>query len=423
MIKYSYRKSNKEITGGELVRIGKFAESNNLTIDTVRHYMDLGLIIPEMQGGQYYFDDRCKSDLEDILNLKGMGFTLNEIKSIFMFRRLGNLTPYEQNQYYKTFFESKYKSIGEEIDNLKEIRNNLKIKIQELHNISIERKNKIGIDFRNLNMFKCLKCNGDLILSKGSVDSNQVIDGKLTCNCGVEYDIDDGILIINHEPIDHGLKFDYKYIEEYISLTDIEYLDNVYKNLELMHKKIEFDNFKNKTILELGSGNGFFLRHIYNELPDDSIYIAVDNDIGRHKFLKSMLELIDSNKNIIFICSDFTKIPIGNKSIDIIVDFSGSSNYGFSKEQFLLNEIDNYIKESAWLIGSYIIFKNFGVNSKIDDKYRKSFILKNVKEKIKNLNYELIYEKVSEPLGKGGKYENYFVKGEEVYSYLYYGKR
>ncbi len=413
----------KEIIGGELVRIGKFAESNNLTVDTVRHYMDLGLIIPEMQGGQYYFDDRCKSDLEDILSLKGMGFTLNEIKSIFIFRRLGNLTPYEQNQYYKTFFESKYKSIEQEIDNLKGIRNNLKFKIQELNNYNKEQKNKIGIDFKNLNIFKCLKCKEDLILSKGSIDKNQVIDGVLRCNCGVEYNIEDGILIINDNLNNYGFKFDSNYIEEYISLTDIKYLDNIYKNLEWVHKKIEFDGFANKIILELGSGVGFFLRNIYNELPDNSIYIAVDNDLGRHKFLKGMLELTDCNKNIIFICSDFTKIPIQDKSIDVLVDISGSSNYAFLNEKFLLDEIDNYVKEFAWLIGSYIIFKNFSVNSKIDDKYRKSFILNNIKEEIKNLNYEPIYEKVSEPLGKGGKYEDYFVKGEEVYSYLYYGKR
>lgn len=411
------------ILGGELVRIGKFAESNNLTVDTVRHYMDLGLIIPEMQGGQYYFDDRCKSDLEDILSLKGMGFTLNEIKSIFIFRRLGNLTPYEQNQYYKTFFESKYKSIEQEIDNLKGIRNNLKFKIQELNNYNKEQKNKIGIDFRNLNIFKCLQCKGDLILSKGSIDKNQVIDGVLRCNCGVEYNIEDGILIINDNLNNYGFKFDSNYIEEYISLTDIKYLDNIYKNLELVHKKIEFDGFANKIILELGSGVGFFLRNIYNELPDNSIYIAVDNDLGRHKFLKEMLELIDCNKNIIFICSDFTKIPIQDKSIDVLVDISGSSNYAFLNEKFLLDEIDNYVKEFAWLIGSYIIFKNFSVNSKIDDKYRKGFILNNIKEEIKKLNYEPIYEKVSEPLGKGGKHEDYFVKGEEVYSYLYYGKR
>ena len=416
-------KCDKLLIGGELVRIGKFAESNNLTIDTVRHYMELGLIIPEMQGGQYYFDSRCKLDLDEVLNLKTMGFTLNEIKSIFIFRRLGNLTPYEQNQYYKAFFENKYISVGKEIENLREVRKKLKYKIQELESLNINPKNKIGIDFKHLNVFKCLKCNSNLVLSKGNVDNNKIIDGVLRCSCGLEYIIEDGILVINQQSKGHGVNFDFNYIVEYISLTDIEYLDKVYRNLELIHKKIEFDEFKNKMILELGSGSGFFLRHIYNELPDDAIYIAVDNDLERHKFLKNMLELMNCNKNIIFICTDFSEIPIEDKSIDVLVDFTGSSNYGFLNEEFLLKEIDKYIKGSAWLIGTYIMFKNFSINSKIAEEYRKSFILNNIQENINNLHYKPIYENVSAPLDKGGKYEDYFVKGEEVYSYLYYGKR
>ena len=158
-------------------------------------------------------------------------------------------------------------------------------------------------------------------------------------------------------------------------------------------------------------------------LPDNTIYIAVDNDLERHKFLKNMLELMNCNKNIIFICTDFSEIPIEDKSIDVLVDFTGSSNYGFLNEEFLLKKIDKYVKASAWLIGSYIIFKNFSMNSKITGEYRKNFILNNIQENINNLYYKPIYENVSAPLDKGGKYEDYFVKGEEVYSYSYYGKR
>lgn len=32
------------------MKIGKFGEKNNLSIDTIRHYMDLRLIIPEKKG-------------------------------------------------------------------------------------------------------------------------------------------------------------------------------------------------------------------------------------------------------------------------------------------------------------------------------------------------------------------------------------
>ena len=188
-------------------------------------------------------------------------------------------------------------------------------------------------------------------------------------------------------------------------------------------KKIDFNDFKNKTILELGSGVGFFLRNIYNELPEDSIYIAIDNNLERHRFLKSILETMKCSKNIIFICCDFTKIPIEDKSIDVVVDIFGSSNYAFSNEEFLLDKVDEYIKQQSYLIGSYIIFKKFIINSKIADTYKKNYYLDNIKEKIKNQYYKTIYDKQSKVLKNGGKYEDYFVRGEEVYFYLYYGKR
>lgn len=37
----------KYLNGRDIMKIGKFGEVNNLSIDTIRHYMDLSLIIPE----------------------------------------------------------------------------------------------------------------------------------------------------------------------------------------------------------------------------------------------------------------------------------------------------------------------------------------------------------------------------------------
>ncbi|CCQ95427.1 putative transcriptional regulator, MerR family [[Clostridium] ultunense Esp] len=405
------------------MKIGEFANSNNLTIDTIRHYMDLGLIIPEKQGGQYYFDSRCQSDLENILNLKDMKFTLNEIKTIFLFRRLGKLTPYQEYEYYKAFYKNKYDSICQEVESLRDAKNKLQMKMKELVVKENKQKIKMGIDIRRLNLFKCVKCNGNLNLSQGNILDNQIIEGVLKCSCGVEYKIHDGILLVDNKKEQDGLTFDYDYIEDYINLTNVEYLENIYTSLEWMYKKIDFTSFNEKIIMELGSGAGFFLRHIYNDLPRDCVYLAIDYDYNRHIFLKNMLESIGIRKNIIFICCDFLDIPIEDNSIDILVDYSGTSNYSFEHKEFLLDLVNNYIKNRAYLIGAYILFKNFHFNSKIDSPFRRNFILDNINDKIINLGYIPIYEKVSEPIAKGGKYEDYFVKGEEVYFYLFYGKR
>ena len=90
------------------MKIGKFAQVNNLSIDTIRHYMDLGLILPEKQGGQYCFDSRCQKALEQILNLKGLGFNLSEIKIIFFYESFGRLTDYEGDINYLLISTGKF---------------------------------------------------------------------------------------------------------------------------------------------------------------------------------------------------------------------------------------------------------------------------------------------------------------------------
>src|SRR5690606_41576766 len=59
-------------------------------------------------------------------------FTLNEIKTIFLFRRLGKLTPYQEYEYYKAFYKNKYDSICQEVESLRDAKNKLQMKMKEL---------------------------------------------------------------------------------------------------------------------------------------------------------------------------------------------------------------------------------------------------------------------------------------------------
>ncbi|MBZ9622133.1 MerR family transcriptional regulator [Clostridium sp. FP2] len=408
------------------MKIGKFTMQNNITIDAVRYYIELGLIIPEKSGGQYDFDERCKSDLEKTIKLKGQGFTLNEIKAIFVLKRIGKLTTYQENEYYRDIYCNKKIELSSKIKELERFRDKLEETIEDLSKIKCMDNFKIGIDIEALKLFSCLKCGKELILSDGIITNNQVMEGNLKCTCGEDYKIEDGILLVGSVQSETNLSAQSETnldIVDYVNSTDSEYLDNVYSGLEYMNKKIQFEELNNKIILEIGSGAGFFLRSIYIDLPDDSLYIAVDNDLNRHKFLKSMLQKSEYNKRVIFLCCDFLKMPLKDNLVDVLIDFNGTSNYSFEHEEFLLNLIDKSLKRKLIMIAAYITFNNFSIDSSIIEKVRKNFILKSIKNNILNLQYNIIDEKTSKSISKGGKYENYFKCNEGISSYIVYAKR
>jgi DNA-binding transcriptional MerR regulator len=408
------------------MKIGKFTMQNNITVDAVRYYIELGLIIPEKSGGQYDFDERCKSDLEKTIKLKGQGFTLSEIKAIFVLKRIGKLTTYQENEYYRDIYCNKKIELSSKIKELERFRDKLEETIEDLSKIKCMDNFKMGIDIEALKLFSCLKCGKELILSDGIITNNQVVEGNLKCTCGEDYKIEDGILLVGSVQSETNLSAQSETnldIVDYVNSTDSEYLDNVYSGLEYMNKKIQFEELNNKIILEIGSGAGFFLRSIYTDLPDDALYIAVDNDLNRHKFLKSMLQKSEYNKKVIFLCCDFLKMPLKDNLVDVLIDFNGTSNYSFEHEEFLLNLIDKSLKRKLIMIAAYITFNNFSIDSSIIEKVRKNFILKNIKNNILNLQYNIIDEKTSKSISKGGKYENYFKCNEGMSSYIVYAKR
>ena len=64
-------------------RIGEIARLSGLTLRTIRYYGELGLL-PESRtgGGQRYYSDQDLVYLKRIIELKGLGFSLEEIARI-----------------------------------------------------------------------------------------------------------------------------------------------------------------------------------------------------------------------------------------------------------------------------------------------------------------------------------------------------
>lgn len=414
------------------MKIGQFAKEHQTSIDTIRHYMSLGLLIPQKNSAQFDFDDTCSLDFREIIELKNIGFTLNEIQQLILYRRIGKLTEYDQRVTYTSFFEKKSQQIDQEIRHLSEIKSNLhkaleKMKTELDQEASIITET-LGIKLSSIDLFACPLCHAPLEIAEGTIQNGTLINGNLTCSCSYQLRIIEGILytpelLSSHETVDSATLTHYSenYIDEYINTTHISYLKKLLEGLNWSTHHIQIEDLKHAKALELGSGHGYFLRHMLDSFPESCTYIAVDHDPIKTLWLKKIIERSHPKCNIIFLCADFAQLPLRFDTIDVLLDISGSSNYAFEHSDFLLDLIDPYLKKNARLHAYYILFENFAPTSKIPLPLRDGFNSKRIKAHLIDLHYQCLNDYTTAPVEKGGPLEDYFVEGEKVKTYLYHG--
>ncbi len=409
------------------MKISEFAARFGVKNDTVRYYMDLNLIIPVKKGGHYHFDEKCVEDMQEVLKLKKMEFSLQEIKDIFNFKRIGKLTSYQQLNYYQGLYRQKIREIEEKIDELIKAKEELEEKIAELLSDQ-NQMTTIGIDLSVLKLFSCPECNHELLLSAEKVEANQVIEGSLHCDCGKSLHIKNGILYAG-DPDSYAEQGDNRYqnhIEDYIKTTNPDFIDESYQSLDWMQRQLGFETLSGKVIMEPGSGYGFFLRQIYENLPADSVYICIDNNPQLNKYLKQMLEMTSKRAKIIFITGDLPELPLKDHVIDLLFDFTGTSCFAFENRGFLTELLKNYLKEQATLLATFIIYQKFGPNNIVPEPFRKNFTYKNIKEELININFKIEneFKSESQTIQKSmGKYESFAQPGDQIYSYQILAKR
>lgn len=415
------------------MKIGQFAKRNNVSIDTIRHYMDLNLIFPEKYGSYYHFDQACQNDFDDLIHLKTLGFSLSEISKILIYKRIGNLTDVEKRDSFLSFFRKKYDWVNKEIESLLVTKQGLQDAIYQYSEAKSSATRVKGLPLDGLALLKCPHCQSTLITESGQIVQNSILNGTLTCQrCEAAYHmkIIDGILVSSDFEPDSTFSYSHlvteaseTYIDQYLRSTDPDYLQKLYASLQWSSRHNRFNELKQgDLILELGSGHGYFLRYHLDLFDKELFYVAVDHDIEKLVWLKSIMDQQETRLKIVYICSDFKEIPLADQSVNLLLDVSGSSNYAFEHTEFLLDDLMPLLHDQAQFHGYFILFDKFAKNSIIEMAFRPNFKLETIKSALERLGLESFNVYQSPSVTKGGPMENYFVSGESVFTYIVNGK-
>ena len=405
------------------MKIGQFAKNHQVSIDTVRHYMDMKLLVPVKDGAHYRFDNRCHDEMDWIVRLKALGFNLSEIKSLLSFMRIGKMSDYQQSDLYrKIFIERLEKTIGE-IKILEDHRSRLEKEIQEMNQTEKKDRLRFGIPLNSLPLFACNDCGGNLTLKSAEIADEEIVNGELVCGCGRKYMIIDGILHSSGKILDESGSNYIEHISDYILATPQEYIDRLFASIGWGCSAFEEVEQKDRVAIDLGSGLGVFLRNIYDRLDDTLTYLVVDHNVYMHSFLRDILSKAEVKKRVLFIASGFNDLPLKKNCADIVIDVAGSSNYAFDNDTFLLREIDPLVSREATLLSGMLMFDNFSENSQIPKSRRELFIKPSIVKKVEALGYKIESMSETDRVSEGGIYEDFFVQGEKIFTLLIKAKR
>ncbi|MBB6217103.1 DNA-binding transcriptional MerR regulator [Anaerosolibacter carboniphilus] len=407
------------------MKIGEFAKKHNVSVDRIRHYMDLELLLPQKLGGHYSFTKEDSTNLVEILELKKMNFSLTEIQQLFAYKRLTAMKTNEDQLHFKRFLETKKNALLLQQIDLEKTIQYLQEKIEDIQFEDALPHGILGIPLSFIPSIYCPLCNKSLLLIGGRIENNMLIEGSFQCDCGYSAKVAKGILIsLDHEDIGKITPIDQSYTTlDYVMNTSTKFINFMYRAINTVKEALKNENLANSVILELGTGSGIFLRQILEQLPVNTFYIITDHDLKRIQGVKNYLQRESIHKNFVFLCTDFEKLPLASASIDYAIDYWGSVTYNPKATKFLPDVLAPKIKQNGKYLGIFVCFNKLSQRLKqLPEENRcfyRSVYLQSLFEKshYKTLEYKELGSideaGIYEPLIDGGSVSELYWCGEK----------
>ena len=122
---------------GADMKIGEFAKKFDTSVSTVRHYINLGLLVPEKDGFQYCFEDDDCREMEIITTMKNAGFKLSELNKYLSIFRFYNRDDYLLYEKLLEYLRSKKSDLYAERHQINTYIRLINKKIKEIENSSV----------------------------------------------------------------------------------------------------------------------------------------------------------------------------------------------------------------------------------------------------------------------------------------------
>ncbi|MDR1619852.1 MAG: MerR family transcriptional regulator [Clostridiales bacterium] len=406
------------------MRIGEFAEKFGVKPFTVRHYIDKGLLLAERTGSQYIFSENDVLDMNLVLKLRAMAFSIGEIQEILSYRRVASPATDASRQQLIHRLIHQLACNKQEICRYQDANNEI-IKLlaelkKELRESQTDANMRRGLSNRIIDLLCCPDCGCTPSVSDASFVNADLLSATITCACGYHARIENGIYI-DESTMRRKTVFGIPLTstDAYLSTVSQEFVNFKYKGMHVLSKQLAAYLRGNEVILEMDFCSGFFLGQFLEYVPPSATYILMDYDLDRLKGQKTIHDK-SSKCGHIYLCCKYNRLPIKNESLDVIIDRDYTKDCARDNGTFMLDDALPRLKRGGILAGTYPF-----VNASADDD---SLLGSAMNKAFVQLEFQrrglfCMYSKEIGPVTEDGSPYHQDILNKKLYQMIYIGKK
>ncbi|MED1470548.1 MerR family transcriptional regulator [Bacillus salipaludis] len=408
------------------MKISSFAKKFKVSIDTIRYYMNLGLLIPVKTGTYYEFDQTCEEDMNLITELKSFEFTLNEIREIIDLKRITLLRDHEDLDFYVKLLEQKKAGISYEISKLQSTVQKIDQKMEILRHKETN-ESSTGFSLLFFPFLRCPVCSGSFQFQNALIQNESIIDGSIHCTCGYHAEIHKSILYAPN--LDNSIQNSaYLYEHKTVGEMSTDLVKMIEKCSLFTYQNLKNVKLTNKMILEPCIDTFVFLPKYLHLLQENAYYIFCGSKQEMIEKLKAKIDSINPALKVLYIVNSSLHLPLANHSVDYLIDSISFNDYALFNPVFPLAKLTNLCKEDATIIGCTAYYRQGAKSIRKMEKLYPNAYLKNfekdfIKANISNFQFQLEENFLIGETKQPGIYIEHHVNEETIFFEGYIAKK
>ena len=332
------------------MRIGPFSELFGMSPETVRFYVNKGLLVPLIRQGRYIFSPQDVEDMELLLKLKALRFSLAEIHRVLSLKRLSNFDSPEELNDYISILKIQKEAMQQEKSHVEQIIAKLNHEIGHASGKHTGNKRICGVPLVFLPYLACPHCQKGLNISDCNIEKDQIMAGTLLCSCGYRAQIQNGIIIGDPGEIN---AYDGPDLDRYCyRMMSPPLITLMKKNYQWMLERLGKYDTKGKIILEDFINDYCFCHANFESMSPDALYIVTDKFPEIVAMYKELIEKMNLPHQILYIAAGSHLLPLRKNCIDIYID-SGANECAMFQPYYSMAALAPYFHSQSRAIGFF----------------------------------------------------------------------